>query len=163
MPAGERDPDALHRLCVGTADCRFSPRDERAREGKSAFSKRPSLAVKGVHGEPIYRRSAGLDVHKKAISVCARVRVGSHQPTMESATFGTFTCDWKAMGDWLKARKVGHVAMESTGVYWKPVWNVLESSRWKFDLLLVNPQLVRALPGKKTDREDSERHFPRRG
>jgi transposase len=61
------------------------------------------------------------------------------------------------MADWLKARKVRHVAMESTGVYWKPVWNVLESTKWKFGLLLVNPQLVRALPGKKTDREESER------
>ena len=105
----------------------------------------------------IYRRCAGLDVHKKSISVCARLRDGDHRSATESATFGTFTCDLKAMADWLKARKVRHVAMESTGVYWKPVWNVLESSRWKFDLLLVNPQLVRALPGKKTDREDSER------
>jgi transposase len=68
-----------------------------------------------------------------------------------------FTCDLRSMADWLKARKVRHIAMESTGVYGKPVWNVLESTRWKFDLLLVNPQLVRALPGKKTDREDSER------
>ena len=105
----------------------------------------------------IYRRCAGLDVHKESISVCARVRVGSHQPTVESATFGTFTCDLQAMADWLKARKVRHVAMDSTGVYWRPIWNVLESTKWKFDLLLVNPQLVRALPGKKTDREDSER------
>ena len=105
----------------------------------------------------IYRRCAGLDVHKKSISVCARVRVGGQQPTLESATFGTFTCDLQAMAEWLKARKVRHVAMESTGVYWKPVWNVLESSKWKFNLLLVNPQLVRALPGKKTDHEDSER------
>ena len=75
----------------------------------------------------LYRRCAGLDVHKKSISV------------------------------WLKTRKVRHVAMESTGVYWQPVWNVLEATKWKFDLLLVNPQLVRALPGKKTDREDSAR------
>ena len=103
----------------------------------------------------LYRRCAGLDVHKKAISVC--VRVGGYQSEIESAAFGTFTCDLQAMADWLKARKVRHVARESTGVYWKPVWNVLESTRWKFDLLLVNPQQVRALPGKKTDREDSER------
>jgi transposase len=105
----------------------------------------------------IYRRCAGLDVHKKSISVCVRVRDNDHRSETESATFGTFTCDLQAMADWLKARKVRHVAMESTGVYWKPVWNVLESTKWKFDLLLVNPQLVRALPGKKTDREDSER------
>jgi transposase len=63
----------------------------------------------------LYRRCAGLDVHKKAISVC--VRVGGHKSETESATFGTFTCDLQAMADWLKARKVRHVAMESTGVY----------------------------------------------
>jgi transposase len=102
----------------------------------------------------LYRRCAGLDVHKKSISVWVR---DGHKSETESATFGTFTCDLQAMGDWLKAGKVRHVAMESTGVYWKPVWNVLESAKWKFDLLLVNPQQVRALPGKKTDREDSER------
>lgn len=105
----------------------------------------------------IYRRCAGLDVHKDSISVSAQIRVGGHQSTTELATFGTFTCDLRGMADWLKTRKIRHVAMESTGVYWKPVWNVLESTKWKFDLLLVNPQLVRALPGKKTDREDSER------
>ena len=65
----------------------------------------------------IYRRCAGLDVHKKSISVCARLRDGDHRSATESATFGTFTCDLKAMADWLKARKVRHVAMESTGVY----------------------------------------------
>ena len=50
----------------------------------------------------IYRRCAGLDVHKESISVCARVRVGGQQPTMESATFGTFTCDLQAMAEWLQ-------------------------------------------------------------
>lgn len=105
----------------------------------------------------LYRRCAGLDVHKKSIAVSVRVRVGADQSKVESATFGTFTSDLKEMAEWLKDRKVRHVAMESTGVYWKPVWNVLESTKWKFDLLLVNAQQVRALPGKKTDREDSDR------
>ncbi len=105
----------------------------------------------------LYRRCAGLDVHQKSISVSVRVQVGADQSKTESATCGTFTGDLKEMAEWLKARKIRHVAMESTGVYGKPVWNVLESAKWKFDLLLVNPQLVRALPGKKTDREDSDR------
>ena len=65
----------------------------------------------------IYRRCAGLDVHKKSISVCARVQDGDRRPKTESATFGTFTCDLQAMADWLKTRKVRHVARESTGVY----------------------------------------------
>jgi len=106
---------------------------------------------------PIYRRCAGIDVHKKSISVCVRVLAGAEESKTESTSFGTFTSDLKEMAEWLKARKIRHVAMESTGVYWKPVWNVLESTKWKFDLLLVNPQQARALPGKKTDRGDSER------
>ena len=111
----------------------------------------------------LYRRCAGLDVHKKAISVC--VRVAGHRSESESATFGTFTHELKVMADWLKGRQVRHVAMESAGVYWKPVWNVRESTKWKFDLLLVNPQQVRALPGKNTDREDSARisHYLQQG
>jgi transposase len=84
----------------------------------------------------VYRRCAGLDVHKKSISVCARVRGGARESEMESATFGTFTGELNALADWLKARQIRHVAMESTGVYWKPVWNVLEAMKWKFDLLL---------------------------
>jgi transposase len=98
-----------------------------------------------------------MDVHKKSISVCVRVRSARDHFETETAVFRTFTRDLEQMAEWLKARKVRRVAMESTGVYWKPVWNVLEASRWKFDLLLVNPQQVRALPGKKTDREDAAR------
>ena len=105
----------------------------------------------------IYRRCAGMDVHQKSISVCVRMRTSGHQLDTETAVFRTFTRDLQQMTEWLKERKVRHVAMESTGVYWKPVWNVLEASRWKFDLVLVNPQQVRALPGKKTDREDAAR------
>lgn len=105
----------------------------------------------------LYRRCAGMDVHKKSISVCIRIRTARDHFETETAVFRTFTRDLEQMAEWLKARKVRHVAMESTGVYWKPVWNVLESTRWKFDLLLVNPQQVRALPGKKTDREDAAR------
>jgi len=105
----------------------------------------------------LYRRCAGMDVHKKSITVCVRVRGLRGRSETETACFGTFTQQLQEMVEWLKARQIRHVAMESTGVYWKPVWNVLESSAWKFDLLLVNPQQVRALPGKKTDREDSRR------
>lgn len=105
----------------------------------------------------IYRRCAGLDVHKNTISVCVRVRTARDKFQTESAVFGTFTRDLERMAKWLKGRKVRHVAMESTGVYWRPVWNVLELAEWKFQLVLVNPQQVRALPGKKTDQQDSER------
>jgi transposase len=158
MPAGECDPDAQHSNCA-LAQRIVAFRREAEEHVKESLrfpsvlrSRRKEFTV-----SLIYRRCAALDVHQKSIAVCARVRGDGHQPTMESATFGTFTCDLQAMADWLKVRKIRHVAMESTGVYWKPVWNVLESSKWRFDLLLVNPQLVRALPGRKTDHEDSER------
>lgn len=105
----------------------------------------------------VYRRCAGLDVHKKSISVCVRIRRARDKFQTETAVFGTFTKDLEHMAEWLRGHKVQHVAMESTGVYWKPVWNVLEASKGGFQLVLVNPQQVRALPGKKTDQQDCER------
>jgi transposase len=75
----------------------------------------------------------------------------------ETAVFGTFTQDLEEMAVWLRKRKIRHVAMESTGVYWKPVWNVLEAGKRGFELVLVNPQHIKALPGRKTDRQDAER------
>jgi len=87
-------------------------------------------------------------VHQRSVSACIRVRAaGSKQTQVDTAVFATFTEDLQQPGEWL--RKVKQVAMESTGVYWIPVWNVLERSKRKFELLLVNPQQVRALPGRK--------------
>jgi len=106
----------------------------------------------------LYRRCAGLDIHKKSTSVCVRMRrSGSQQVEIEEGVFGTFTQDLERLGEWLKQHKVKQVAMESTGVYWIPVWNILEPVRWGFELLLVNPQMVRALRGCKTDRIDARR------
>jgi transposase len=105
----------------------------------------------------LYRRCAGLDVHKKTVSVCIRIRRGGKPVEIEEAVFGTFTADLVRLRDWLKQHKVKQVAMESTGVYWIPIWNVLEPVRYGFELLLVNPQLVRALRGCKTDRIDAHR------
>jgi transposase len=105
----------------------------------------------------VHPRCAALDVHKKSVTVAVRTRVSVRESAVEIAEFRTFTADLERLAEWLKERKVKHVAMESTGVYWKPVWNVLESGRWKFHLLLVNPQQVKALPGRKTDRHDAKR------
>jgi len=96
-------------------------------------------------------------VHKKTITACIRRRVHSHKVETEVAVFNTFTQDLEGLRDWLKEHKVKHVALESTGVYWIPVWNVLESARWKFEMCLVNPQHVRAIPGRKTDQKDADR------
>jgi transposase len=73
-----------------------------------------------------------MDVHKKSISVCVRVRSARDHFETETAVFRTFTRDLEQMAEWLKARKVRRVAMESTGVYWKPVWNVLEALQRSF-------------------------------
>lgn len=105
----------------------------------------------------LYRRCAGMDVHKKTITVTIRRRVNSRKVESETSVFQTFSQDLERLRDWLRQHKVKNVALESTGVYWIPVWNVLESARWKFDLVLVNPQHVRALPGRKTDQLDSDR------
>jgi transposase len=103
----------------------------------------------------LYRCCAALDVHKK--TVCACIRRAGGKAEVERATFGTYTDDLERLGEWLRERQVKRVAMESTGVYWIPVWNVLEQSRFRLELLLVNPALVKALPGQKTDPKDAGR------
>ena len=106
--------------------------------------------------EVIYRRCAGLDVHEKSVFVCARIMRGKEVEIIE-ATFPTFTQDLEELKAWLLRNRIHRVAMESTGVYWIPVWNILEHPRGKFDLVLLNPQHVKALPGHKTDRVDAAR------
>lgn len=107
--------------------------------------------------KPIYPCCAGIDVHQKSVSVCIRRRVrGKPDAEIEEAVFGTFTADLEGLSEWLRKHRVKQVAMESTGVYWIPVWNVLESAG-RFELLLVNPATVRALQGHKTDRVDARR------
>jgi transposase len=104
----------------------------------------------------VYRRCAGLDIHRDKIAACVRIRVnGSYEEHHE--VFGSFTAELKKMSRWLRDHKVRKVAMESTGVYWIPVWNVLEESLYRFDLLLVNPAQVRAMNGHKTDKIDCTR------
>ena len=106
----------------------------------------------------LYRRCAGMDVHKKTVSVCIRVRkAGNSRTDILTRQFGTTMEDLLSLRSWLRLHKVKQVAMESTGIYWVPVWSVLERSERKFELVLINPQHVRALPGKKTDQQDCER------
>jgi transposase len=97
-----------------------------------------------------------LDIHKKCISACIRVFSGG-RTELHTAVFGTFTRDLQALRDWLQQHHVQQVAMESTGVYWIPVWNVLEQSKESLELILVNPQHTHALRGHKTDRQDAGR------
>lgn len=103
--------------------------------------------------DTIYRSVAGLDVHKKTIAACLRRINEQGQVTEQVRTFGTMTRDLLALSDWLQAADVTHVAMESTGVLWKPVFNVLEGP---FKLLLVNPRDIKQVPGRKTDVSDCQ-------
>jgi transposase len=101
----------------------------------------------------IFDNVAGLYVHKKTIMVCVR-KIQPQGGTMEEVrTFGTMTRDLLQMSDWLASEDVTHVAMESTGVLWKPVWNILEGL---FKLLLVNPRELKQVPGRKSDVRDCQ-------
>jgi transposase len=101
----------------------------------------------------VYTRCCGLDVHKETVVACLVVSGERGQARKEVRTFGTMTDELLALGDWLTAAGCTHVALESTGVYWKPIWNLLEG---QFTLLLVNARHVKAVPGRKTDVRDSE-------
>ena len=104
--------------------------------------------------DTIFAKVAGLDVHQKFITVGIRCRLETGKLFAEVRTFGTMTRDLMALADYLEALGVTHVAMESTGVLWKPVWNILESRR--FTLFLVNPRHVKQVPGRKSDVSDAE-------
>jgi transposase len=105
----------------------------------------------------VYRRCAGLDIHRDTVVACIRIRVSSGKHEEKKETFRTFTADLKRLAEWLHEHKVKQVAMESTGVYWVPVWNNLEPSGYRFHLTLVNPAQVGALAGHKTDQIDANR------
>jgi transposase len=101
----------------------------------------------------VYPRCAGLDIHKRTVVACVIVQGPKGKPRKTIMTFGTMTADLLALGDWLAEQDVSQVAMESTGAYWKPIWNLLED---RFALLLVNAHHVKQVPGRKTDVADCE-------
>jgi transposase len=96
-----------------------------------------------------HERCAGMDVHKRTVVVCAITPEGR-----EIRTFGTMTCDLCELVDWLEGQGVRVVGMESTGSYWKPMYNLLEEAG--FEIHLANPQHAKAIPGRKTDVKDAE-------
>jgi len=101
----------------------------------------------------VYAHCCGLDVHKKSISACLLTANEAGATQQHIRRFGTVTRELLELCDWLRSNHVTHVAMESTGVYWKPVWNILEAS---FTILLVNAQHVKSVPGRKTDAKDCQ-------
>lgn len=98
--------------------------------------------------EVVYERCCGLDVHKKSVVACVITPQGRH-----TRRFGTMTRDLLMLADWLAEQGVTHVAMESTGVYWKPVFNLLEDD---FELIVANAHHIKVVPGRKTDVKDAE-------
>ena len=103
--------------------------------------------------EVLYPCCCGLDVHKKSITACVLWAEAKGKTHKQKRQFGAFTRELLELADWLRQCGVSHVAMEATGVYWKPVWNVLEGA---FEILLVNAQHIKAVPGRKSDQKDSE-------
>ena len=103
--------------------------------------------------EITYTHVAGLDVHKKTVVACVFSPGPKGKPVKETRTFGTMTQDLLALADWLTLKGVTHVAMESTGEVWKPVYNLLEAS---FTVLVVNAHHIKTVPGRKTDVKDAE-------
>jgi transposase len=103
--------------------------------------------------EVITERCCGIDVHKKTIVVCLMIGRPHEKPTSTIKTFSTMTRDLLACKDWLESEGCTHVAMESTGVYWKPVFNILEDS---MQIILANARHIKNVPGRKTDVKDCE-------
>ena len=103
--------------------------------------------------EPLLERCAGLDIHKKTVVACRLTPSDTRNRSSETRTFGTTTRELLQLADWLRTAAVTDVAMESTGVYWKPVFNILES---QCQVLLVNAKHIKQVPGRKTDVKDAE-------
>jgi transposase len=101
----------------------------------------------------LHERCCGLDVHKKTVVACVLVTSSDGRVERTIRTFGTMTRDLLALSDWLDQFGVTHIVLESTGVYWRPVFNILEEGRV---IVLVNPQHLKTVPGRKTDVKDSE-------
>ncbi len=106
--------------------------------------------VESVKFEQVIDRGCGIDIHKKVLVASIRGK-GIKE---ETRSYDSFTKNIEELRDWLKENKVTHVAMESTGVYWKPVYNIFEE---EFEILLVNASHIKNIPGHKTDKKDSKR------
>jgi len=102
----------------------------------------------------VHPQCCGIDVHKRSVVACVLLTAPDGTVRRRVSTFGTMTADLLALADWLGGFGVTHIAMESTGVYWRPVYNLLEEEGRT--ILLVNPQHMKAVPGRKTDVQDSE-------
>ena len=149
-------PDLGSTLCR-TPPCRPPAPGEHEEETAQSLEVAPSagqiLKKRVTDMNVIHTCCAGLDVHKKTVVACIRRVSADGSISSQVRTFGTMTAELVALADWLDAEGVSHVAMESTGVYWKPVYNLLEGL---FEVILVNAHRLKHVPGRKTDVKDAE-------
>jgi transposase len=117
------------------------------------FQASSGVALKEQEMRAMHERCAGLDVHQKTVVACVLSGPAGSEGEPQRRTFTTVTAELLKLGDWLAEQGVTHVAMESSGVYWKPVWAVLEG---RFDLTLANAAHIKNVPGRKTDQKDAE-------
>src|SRR3989454_804401 len=133
---------------------KLSPRFGESTQGRLVYL---SMSSGAGRKEPIMENvfpcCAGLDIHKKSVEACVRRLEPAGQLHHQTRHWGTMTRDLLAMADWMAAQGVTHVAMESTGVYWKPIYNILES---RFTVLLVNARHLKQVPGHKSDVRDCQ-------
>src|SRR4051794_27006442 len=140
-------------MALRTPDCRLRPAEStQSRLFYSVAVLPPARSRSCSVMDILHPCCAGLDVHKQKVVACVRKLRGGkvHQ---EVRTYRTETNALLQMADWLTDEQVGAVAMESTGVYWKPIWNLFEGV---FELLLVNPEHIKKVPGRKTDVKDAQ-------
>jgi transposase len=133
---------------------KLSPRFGESTQGRLVYLSMSSGAGREESNmENIFPCCAGLDIHKKSVEACVRRLEPTGQMHHQTRHWGTMTRDLLAMADWMAAQGVTHVAMESTGVYWKPIYNILES---RFTILLVNARHLKQVPGRKSDVRDCQ-------
>jgi len=142
---------SVTRVSGGTTDCGSSWRKHAQQNLSTLDTPRGPFSEGAV--DVVHARCCGLDIHKKLVVACLITPGQGTAARKEIRTFGTMTDDLLALGDWLAGAGCTHVAMESTGVYWKPIYNLLEGT---FELLLVNARHVKTVPGRKTDVRDCE-------
>lgn len=103
--------------------------------------------------EAIFEKCCGIDVHKETLTACIMIGDKGKVEKKEIRSYSTMTEDIERLRDWLKAEGVTHVAIESTGIYWRPIFNILEED---FEIILANARHIKNVPGRKTDVKDSE-------
>jgi transposase len=137
LPAGKHEGESLSSLAAcGSGDFR----------GQKSHLQEEIMHV-------VYERCCGIDVHKKFVVACLCILTAAGAIQKEIRTFSTMTADLLRMLEWLKQAGCTHVALESTGVYWKPIHNLLET---ELEVLLINAQHIKAIPGRRTDMKDAE-------